>query len=123
MKLSEFELDVMQIFWEQGPCSASAAHKVISESKKTAYTTVKTIVDRLEEKGAIKRVGNEGRSIVYSAAVKQEAMSQSVLPDFLKRFFGGNSRNLVAHLIDDEKLSEDDIEYLQHYLANKKSKK
>ena len=72
MKLSEFELDVMQRFWDEGACSASAIHKWITEDKNVAYTTVKTIVDRLEEKGAIQRERIEGRSIVYSAAIKKK---------------------------------------------------
>ncbi len=54
MKLSEFELDVMQLLWQQEPCTAAQLHEQLSQHKKVAYTTVKTIVDRLEQKGAVR---------------------------------------------------------------------
>lgn len=123
MKLSEFELDVMQRFWDEGACSASAIHKWITEDKQVAYTTVKTIVDRLEEKGAIKRERLEGRSIVYSAAVKKEDISQKLLPDFVRRFFHGNTSHLITHLLNDDKLNEEDIAYLEAFLADRKNNK
>jgi BlaI family penicillinase repressor len=121
MKLSEFELDVMQRFWDEGACAAPAIHKWVSEDKKVAYNTVKTIIDRLEEKGAIQRDGLVGRSIVYSASIKKEDISKKLLPDLVRRFFHGNTSHLIAHLIKDEQLTEDDILYLEKYLADRKN--
>ncbi|KGJ98538.1 BlaI/MecI/CopY family transcriptional regulator [Thalassotalea sp. ND16A] len=123
MKLSEFELDVMQRFWDEGACSAPAIHKWIAEDKKVAYTTVKTIIDRLEEKGAIRRERIEGRSIVYSAAIEKEAISKKLLPDFVRRFFHGNASHLIAHLIKDDELSDEDIVFLEKFLAKRKDNK
>lgn len=123
MKLSEFELDVMQRFWDEGACSAPTMHKWIAEDKKVVYTTVKTIIDRLEEKGAIVRDRIEGRSIIYSAAIKKEEISKKLLPDFVRRFFHGNSSHLIAHLIKDEKLNDEDIAYLEAFIANRKNDK
>jgi len=123
MKLSEFELDVMQRFWDEGACSAPAIHKWISEDKKAAYTTVKTIIDRLEDKGAIQRERTEGRSIVYSAMIAKEDISKKLLPDFVRRFFHGNASHLITHMIKDDKLSEEDITYLENFLADRKNSK
>ena len=123
MKLSEFELDVMQHFWEEGSCSAPDIHKWITENKKVAYSTVKTIIDRLEGKGALKRQRLEGRSIVYAAAIEREAISNKLLPAFLRRFFNGNSSQLIAHLIKDDELSDADIAFLEKFIANRKSNK
>ncbi|MBU3003834.1 BlaI/MecI/CopY family transcriptional regulator [Paraglaciecola arctica] len=123
MKLSDFELDVMQLFWDEGPSSAATIHKWITKDKNVAYTTVKTIIDRLEEKGAIQRTSIEGRSIIFAAAIKKEAISTKLLPEFVRRFFHGNSSQLVAHLIKDDKLSEEDISYLETFLANRKTNK
>ena len=57
MKLSEFELDIMQLLWQHEPCTASQLHKALladtQKDKKVAYTTVKTIVDRLEQKARL----------------------------------------------------------------------
>jgi BlaI family penicillinase repressor len=123
MKLSDFELDVMQRFWDEGECSASTIHKWITKDKQVAYTTVKTIVDRLEEKGAIQRERIEGRSIVYSATVKKEEISQKLLPDLVRRFFHGKTGHLITHLLSDDKLNEEDIAYLEAFLADRKNNK
>jgi BlaI family penicillinase repressor len=123
MKLSDFELDVMQRFWDEGSCSAAAIHKSITANKKVAYTTVKTIVDRLEEKGAIGRERLDGRSIVYAAIIKKEDISKKLLPDLVRRFFHGNTSHLITHLISTDKLNEEDIAYLEGFLADRKKNK
>lgn len=120
MKLSDFELDLMQFFWQNGQSTAKEAHQWVTLNKAVAYNTVKTIVDRLEEKGAIKRIGKQGRALIFQAAVSKEELTPSVLPGFVKRFFGNNNGNLISHLIEDNKLSDDDIEFLQNYLKEKK---
>ncbi len=122
MKLSEFELDVMKLFWDTGACSSPEIFQQIAKERKVVYSTVKTIVDRLEEKGAIKRDRLEGRSIVYIAAIEKDAISKQLLPDFLKRFFNGKPSHLITHLMQDEELSDDDISYLEKFLAEKKGK-
>lgn len=121
MKLSNFELDVMQHFWQLPQCGAKHIHQEISLTKPVAYNTVKTIVDRLEEKGAIKRVGKDGRAILYQATISQNDLTPSAVPRFIQRFFSGRASDLVTHLIDDDKLSENDIEYLTKYLQDKKA--
>ncbi len=110
MKLSEFELDVMQLLWQQEPCTAAQLHELLSQNKKVAYTTVKTIVDRLEQKGAVARAGQQGKAIIYRSCVDQSTLSDQATPGFMQRFFGGDSRSLIAHFIQQEALNEDDIE-------------
>ena len=124
MKLSDFEMDIMQLLWQEEPCTASQLHKVLladkQKDKKVAYKTYKTIVDRLEHKGAIERCGHEGRAIVFRTIVTQDTLSEQAMPSFMQRFFKGNSRSLIAHFIKEEKLNDEDIEYLQTLLKNKK---
>jgi BlaI family penicillinase repressor len=123
MKLSEFELDVMQLLWQHEPSTAAQLHEYLAVNKKVAYTTVKTIVDRLEQKGAVVRAGQQGRSIIYRSAVAQSTLSDQVTPGFMQRFFGGDSRNLIAHFIQQEELNDDDISFLENLLKNKKQAK
>jgi BlaI family penicillinase repressor len=122
MKLSDFELDVMQIFWQQGACSSPEVFKKIGTVKKVTYSTVKTIIDRLEEKGAIQRARNEGRTIYYVPAVEQSAITKSVLPGFIRRFFNGKPTDLIAHLLKAESLNKEDIAYLEAFLKEQKDK-
>lgn len=127
MKLSDFEMDIMQLLWQQEPCTASELHQLLladeRKTKKVAYTTVKTIVDRLEQKNAVERCGQQGRAIIYRSLVTQGTLSEQAGPNFMHRFFKGNSRSLIAHFIKQEELNSDDIEFLQTLLKNKKSEK
>lgn len=123
MKLSEFELDVMQLLWQREPCTTAQLHEHLSQTKKVAYTTVKTIVDRLEQKGAVERAGQQGKAIIYRSAVAQSTLSDQAMPGFMQRFFGGDSRSLIAHFIQQEDLNEEDISYLQSLLKDKKQAK
>lgn len=122
MKLSDFELDVMQIFWQMGASSSPEVFKQIEPVKNVTYSTVKTIIDRLEDKGALNRERMEGRTIYYVPAVEQSAITKAVLPGFLRRFFNGKATDLIAHLMKDEKLSQDDIAYLEAFLKEQKEK-
>jgi BlaI family penicillinase repressor len=111
----------MHHFWQQGDCSPPQIHKLICQDKQSAYTTVKTIIDRLEEKGALKREAVSGRSIIYSALVTPEDISKSLLPNFVKRFFSGKSSQLIAQMLKNDELSDDDIAYLESYIKDRKS--
>ena len=71
MKLSELELDVMQLLWQQEPCTAAQLHELLSKNRKVAYTTVKTIVDRLEQKARwFGPVSRGRRSFIVPASTK-----------------------------------------------------
>lgn len=113
MRLSEFELDVMAHFWRDEKLSAPELFDRLGDERGVTYSTVKTIVDRLEEKGAIKRVENRGRTIFYAAAIKQERIRKPLVESFVRRMFGNDRRPLFAQLLRDEKLSDDELEYLQ----------
>ena len=123
MKLSDFETEVLQVFWQQSQASAPEVHKVIIETKEVTYSTVKTIIDRLEKKGAIQRVAQNGRTIFYAAAASANSMRKPMLDNFINTVFGGNSRLLMNHLIENEALSQEDLNYLQAVVNKTKDAK
>jgi BlaI family penicillinase repressor len=123
MKLSEFELDVMAHFWSDGDLSAPELFERFGEARGVTYSTVKTIVDRLEQKGAIERVSKDGRTIFYRPAVKQERLQKPLLKSLVRRLFGGDLRPLFAQLLRDERLSDEDLEYVQKLVAEARKKK
>ncbi len=113
MKLSEFELEVLGLLWKKKESTAPELHKLILESKTVTYSTVKTIVDRLEEKGAIQRIKNYGRTIVYAPTADQTETQKPLLKKFINKVFAGNPRLLMNHLLEDETITDEDVEYLQ----------
>lgn len=120
MKLSDFELAVMHVIWRTAPLSAPEIHREITKDRNVSYSTVKTIIDRLEEKGALSRTGKEGRTILYSPTVNQESLSQPMVTSFIRKLFGGNVRPLFNHALSEENVTLDDIAYLESILAEKK---
>lgn len=116
MKLSEFETEVLQVFWQSDASSAPEVHKVIAKSKDVTYSTVKTIIDRLEKKGAIKRIEHQGRTIIYAATSSADNMRKPLLDNFINKVFGGNSRLLMNHLLENEKLDDEDMDYLKEII-------
>jgi BlaI family penicillinase repressor len=123
MRLSEFELDVMSHFWRDGEISAPALFERIGDERGVTYSTVKTIIDRLEQKGALKRVANHGRTIFYAAAIKQERIRKPLVKSVVRRLFGDDLRPLLAQLVRDERLSDDDLEYLQKLVDEARNNK
>ena len=123
IRLSEFELDVMAHFWTDRELSAPELFERIGDERGVAYSTVKTIIDRLEEKGAIERVANRGRTIFYTASIKRERVRKPLVRSFLRRLFGNDLRPLFAQLLQDEKLSEDELDYLRRLVAETERKK
>lgn len=120
MKLSDFELEVMQLFWELGEVSAPQVHTIIEKRREAKYSTVKTIIDRLEKKVAIKRTRSQGRTIYYCAILEKKNVRTPLIKDFINRVFLGKSRPLAAHILAEETLNLDDIEYLEALLKERK---
>ena len=120
MKLSDFELAVMHVVWQDRSLTAPAIHRRIAKDRQVSYSTVKTIVDRLEEKGALRRARQEGRTIIYEPTITKESLSQPMVQSFVRKLFGGNIRPLFNHALSDDNISLEDIAYLEELLAEKK---
>lgn len=120
MKLSDFELEVMQIMWEKGPMIATEVHEIIAAKRKVAYSTVKTIIDRLEEKGAVRRARTYGRTILYETVIAREDLTKPLVRSFIDKLFRGNIRPLFSHVLKNDDVTLEDIAYLESMLATKR---
>src|SRR5882724_5161584 len=107
-KLTKPELQIMEALWNRGPCSIREIHDSFPAKKKLAYTTVQTMVYRLEVKKAVRRVKKIATAFIFEAAVSREA-AQRRLVDELLSLFGGRSRPIMAHLVDSGTLTLDDV--------------
>ncbi|MCJ8318614.1 MAG: BlaI/MecI/CopY family transcriptional regulator [Colwellia sp.] len=120
MSLSDFELEVMQLFWAVDEATAPQIHKIIEHRRDAKYSTVKTIIDRLEKKQSLKRSRSQGRTIFYSAITEKQSVRTPLIKDFIDRVFLGKIRPLAAHILEQEELNLDDIEYLESVLKERK---
>jgi predicted transcriptional regulator len=120
-KLSKLELQIMEALWTQGPCSIREIHETFPARKKLAYTTVQTMVYRLELKKAVRRTKKIGTAFIFEAAVSRDAAERKLIDDLLG-LFGGRSRPIIAHLIEAGSFTMDDVQEAQKLLLQQERK-
>jgi BlaI family penicillinase repressor len=98
----------MEIFWRQGGLSVREVHAALPLPR-PAYTTVQTLIGRLESKGALKRTRKIGNAYIFEAGVSREAGQNRVLDDILS-LFGGRPSLLMSRLVESGKLTLDDVQ-------------
>lgn len=115
--LTEGELRLMDVLWEKGAATVAEVAQALPKELNLAYNTVLTTMRILENKGYVKhRKPKEGRAFVYRAAVSRELASRSALRYLIHRFFGNSAEALVLNLLDDEKLSEQEVHRIRALL-------
>jgi len=119
-KLSKLEHQIMDALWSRGASSVREILEAFPEKGRPAYTTVQTMVYRLEDKGAIRRVKKIGNAHIFDAAISRTS-AQRRLIDELLAFFGGSSQPVVAHLIESGNLTLDDVKEAEQLLIKLKS--
>jgi len=115
MRLSDAEWAVMNAVWERPPASARDVLDRVGAGRGWAYTTVKTMLERLAEKGAL-RVWKRGNTSLYEPLVTREQARRSALRSLLDRAFDGALGSLLQHLVAEEKLSTGDRRRLAEML-------
>jgi predicted transcriptional regulator len=107
-KLSQPELEVMEEFWKHGRLAIREIQESFPEPARPPYTSIQTIVYRLEEKGAVRRVRKIGNAHIFEAAVSRQEVSGRFIDDLLS-LFGGRAQTVMAHLVESGKLTRADI--------------
>ncbi len=110
--LAKSELEIVQIVWKLGEAPVRDVVAVLRERGPADFWTVQTYLRRLQAKGYL-RARREGRSNVYSSAVRPKRVVRDVVADLVDRLFDGNALPLVQHLIEDRGLSDADLKTLQ----------
>jgi BlaI family penicillinase repressor len=122
MKLTKLEMEIMGAVWGLGSASVREVQEQLPVRNRPAYTTVQTIIYRLEEKGAVRRVKKIGNAHIFEAVVTRKA-AHGRLIDELLQVFGGSPRLLMAQLVETGQLTLDDIRELEGTLATLVAKK
>jgi BlaI family penicillinase repressor len=112
VRLSKAELGVMKHFWSAGESSIREIQERLSSEADLAYTTVQTLVNRLEEKGALRRTRKIGNAFMFEPTVTEQSTYRRIVDEFLE-LFGGSAEPLMAHLFESGKLTLKDLEKLE----------
>ncbi len=120
--LSRFELEIMDVLWRLGEASVREIRDALSERHRPAYTTVQTIVQRLEQKAAVRRTRKIGNALMFEPAVTRKTAYRRVFDELLA-LFGGSAQPVVAHLVETGKLTLEDLKALEEHAKKKGARK
>jgi BlaI family penicillinase repressor len=107
-KLTRLELKIMETLWSKGPSSIRELLEAFPEDQRLAYTTVQTVVYRLEAKKAVRRSSKVSNAHVFEPLVSR-ASAQHRMIDDLVALFGGRRLPIVTHLIESGKLTPEEL--------------
>lgn len=110
----------MRLIWRDKEVIVPELHAELAQDRDISYATVKTIVNRLEEKQAIERIRTYGRTILYGPLIRESTLARPMLRDVMRRLFGGQARPMISHLLQAEDLSLEDLEYLESQISEKR---
>src|SRR5687768_9578051 len=114
-KLSKLELTIMETLWTQGASSIREIHDAFPKRGRPAYTTVQTMVYRLEAKEMLRRAKKISNAHIFEATITREAAERRLIDDLLG-LFGGRAQPVMAHLIETGKLTMGDIKEAEKIL-------
>lgn len=119
-RLSKAETSILQRYWQLGTASVREVLESLPEDERVAYTTVQTLVYRLEEKGALRKVKKIGNAQLFEPAIDQSEHRGRLVRDLLD-LFGGSPRLLVSNLLETGTLSLRDLKALQSAVRSDKN--
>ena len=117
-RLSKAETRILEQCWKLGTCSVREILDTLPENERVAYTTVQTLVYRLEQKGALRKVKKIGNAQLFAPAIDQRQYRTGLVRDLLE-LFGGSPRLLVSNLLETGTITLKDLKVLQDAAAGR----
>ncbi|HET9408138.1 MAG TPA: BlaI/MecI/CopY family transcriptional regulator [Candidatus Sulfotelmatobacter sp.] len=119
-RLSKAETRILEQYWKLGTCSVREILDSLPEDERVAYTTIQTLVYRLEQKGALRKVKKVGNAQLFEAAIDQGQYRSRLVRDLLE-LFGGSPRLLVSNLLETGTITLKDLKALQNAASGTKN--
>ena len=121
LHLTKRELDIMSVLWELGEATATEVRDRVDAS--LAYTSISTMIRTLEMKGYVSHRRGEGKTHVYYPVIDQEMAGASALGRVLEKIYGGSPIKLLAHLVEQRRLSETELARMRALLKRSTKRK
>ena len=115
VSLSGLQLAVMRVLWQRGESSTSEVVEALSGARGLAHTTVATLLTRLEKRGLL-AARRDARQLLYSTRVSEHEVRRSMVGSLLGSLFGGDARELVAHLVREDEVAAGDAARIEALL-------
>ncbi|MBI3892547.1 MAG: BlaI/MecI/CopY family transcriptional regulator [Candidatus Wallbacteria bacterium] len=116
--LGDLELEVLDLVWGGGWTSVRDVYEALREKRRTAYTTVMTVMTRLHGRGMLERQ-KDGKSYLYRAAVSREQVTRSFLGRLVDRLLGGKPSELLSYLVSEERIGSEEREAIRRLVEKR----
>ena len=114
--LSELQIAVMRVLWRHPEASVADIAAILADERGLKYTTVATLLTRLEKRGVVAQ-RRDGRQLIYRALASEPQVRRSMVADLIGSLFGGDARQLVAHLVSESEIAPGDLARVRARLA------
>jgi BlaI family transcriptional regulator, penicillinase repressor len=118
VKLGKVQLQIMRILWDQGSATAREITSELNKSENIAHSTVQTLLRKLLDKNAVTHEQID-RTFLFKPAVSETEVTQAASLEFVNRIFKGSVSDLVAHLIENEQISQEELQRLRQLINEK----
>jgi BlaI family transcriptional regulator, penicillinase repressor len=120
--LSELQIAVMRVLWQRDEASVADIAAILGDARGLKYTTVATLLTRLERRGVVAQ-RREGRQLIYRAQVSEPHVRRSMVADLIGSLFGGDANALVAHLVEESEIAPGDLARVRKRLEKSASRR
>ncbi len=117
-RLGDLQLQIMRALWTDGPATVAEVQERL-EKQSLAYTTVATMLRKMEDRGLV-RHREEQRRFIYEAAVRAEDVTRSAADDLIDRLFEGSLTDAVSHLLQTRDISPQELARLEQMIQQRK---
>lgn len=118
-RLGDLQLQILKVLWQRGEASVAEVHEALPNGPDLAYTTVATMLRKMETRGLVIHRA-DGRTFIYRAAVAEDQVSQGMAEHVLDRLFEGRLADMVSHLLTAREVSRAELARLEQLIAERK---
>jgi predicted transcriptional regulator len=116
IKPTEAELAILQVLWEQGPCTVRQINDLMNNKKEVGYTTTLKLLQIMAGKGIV-AVDKSQRTHVYQAVLRQEETQRQLVDQFLETAFGGSAKRLVMQLLGHKTPDQRELDEIKRLIS------
>lgn len=118
-RLGDLQLQIMKVLWARGEATVAEVHQAVVEANDLAYTTVATMLRKMELRGLVKH-RQDARTFIYEPAVAEAAVSRSMADHLVDRLFAGSLADTVRHLLSTREVSHQELSQLEQLIKERK---
>jgi len=120
--MGQVQLRIMRLLWQMKRATARELTEALNKSEQIAHSTVQTLLRQLEAKGSVAHEKQQ-RTFYFYPLVKEEKVKKSAASELIQNVFGGNVGGLVSYLLENEKISSDELAEIRKLIDQKKKSK